>query len=445
MSDQAASPSPEFAAFVALDWGDRKHSWKLLPAGGKAESGELENTPEAVEQWAGKLAVRFGGKPIAVALEQQQGAVVYLLARHSHLVLFAVPPTMSAFFRRAFCPSGAKDDPGDAAMLLDLLIGHRDQLRRYEPDDDRTRLLQMLAEERRQTVNDKTRIVLRLTDCLKQYYPQIVHWFDKVDSPLVADLIDRWPDLQKLQGANPAKLAKFFGEHNCRNEDRIQQRIEQIYAAVAATSDGAVIEARSRRALALVKLLRVLWATIAELQARINNLVAEHPDAAIFRSLPGAGAVTVPRLIGALGSRRDRFDSAYQLLCYSGIAPVQKASGKTRAVHFRLACPKFLRQTFHEFAAQSIPHCAWAKAYYQQQLTRGNKHHAAVRALAYKWIRIIFRCWKDNKPYDEQRYLTSQRRRGALLGAQISQATTATTTVKWTKIAGFSLLSGDFA
>jgi transposase len=442
VSDCAPSPNPEFAAFIALDWGDRKHCWALLSAaGGSIEQGELENTPEAVEQWAATLHNRFHGQPIAVALEQQRGAVVYMLLRHSQLVLFTVPPSMSAAYRRAFYPSGAKDDPGDTALLLDLLTRHRERLRRYEPDDDNTRLLRMLAEERRRIVDQKTSVVLRLTDCLKQYFPQIIRWFGSVDSPLVADLLEKWPDLEKLRHNNPAKLKKFFHEHNCRKEELIQERIQQIYAAVAATLDAPVIEARSRGALSMVKLLRALWSNIAELEKRINELVAEHPDARIFSSLPGAGAATVPRLIAALGTRRDRFESASEVQCYCGIAPVQKASGKMRTVHFRVACSKFLRQTFQEFAGQSIPHSVWAKAYYRQQICRGVEHHAAVRALAYKWIRIIFRCWKDRKPYDEQLYLDSLRRRSALIGPALADATAMT----WESVAGFQRLSGDFS
>lgn len=442
MSEYASSLESPFAAFVALDWGDRKHCWKLRPAATSAtESGEVENTPEAIEQWVATLTQRFGTQPVAVALEQQRGAVVYMLLRHAYLVLFTVPPSMAAGYRRAFSPSGAKDDPGDAALLLDLLIHHRERLRRYEPDDEKTRLLQLLVEERRQTVDQKTRLVQRLTDCLKQYFPQLLRWFGSVDSPLVADLLEKWPDLEQLRRTNPAKLARFFRAHNCRDEDRMQQRIQEIYTATAATEDAAVIEARSRRALAGVQHLRVAWATIAALEARIEEVVAEHPDAPIFSSLPGAGQATVPRLIAAFGTRRERFDTAYQLQSYSGIAPVQKASGKTRTVHFRRACPKFLRQTFHEFAGQSIPQCAWAKAFYEEQIARGASHHAAVRALAYKWIRILFRCWKDRQPYDDQRYQHSLRRHGALIGAALHQATAP----RWTTVAGFQRLSGDFA
>jgi transposase len=442
VSDRLCSQEPEFAAFVGFDWGDRHHHWALHPANAShaSSSGRLENTPEAIELWAAQLSQRFGGRPIAVAVEQQRGAVVYMLSRHAHLVLFAVPPGMSAAYRQAFRPSGAKDDPGDTALLLDLLTHHRDRLRRYDPDTPDTRLLQLLVEERRQTIDEKTAVVLRLTDCLKQYFPHVLRWFATVDSPLVADLLDRWPTLAHLQRANPAKLRDFLQQHNCRKPDRIQQQIDDIYAAVPATVDEVVLEARSIRALSLVQRLRALWPIIDQLEARIKQLTAGHPDASIFASLPGAGAATVPRLIAAFGTRRDRFQSAYQVLCFTGIAPVEKASGKTRVIAFRSACPKFLRQTFHEFAGQSIRFSAWAKACYEQKRNRGVPHHTAVRALAAKWIRIVYRCWQDRQPYDEQRYLTSLRRRGALLGSVFGQSTN----VKWNSVAGFQKLSGDF-
>jgi transposase len=126
------------------------------------------------------------------------------------------------------------------------------------------------------------------------------------------------------------------------------------------------------------------------LDQQIELLVASHPDRAVFASLPGAGPVMVPRLIVAFGTRRERFDSAFQMQCYSGIAPITEASGKR--VHFRWSCPKFLRQTFHEFAFLPTRSSGWAQAYYQRQRDREQSHPAAVRALAYKWIRIIFRC-----------------------------------------------------
>jgi hypothetical protein len=123
-----------------------------------------------------------------------------------------------------------------------------------------------------------------------------------------------------------------------------------------------------------------------------------------------------PRLLAAFGSQRDRYRNADELQTYSGIAPVTERSGKRKWVHFRWACPKFLRQSFHEWAGHSIAQSVWARAYYQQQRGRGSDHHAAVRALAFKWIRILFRCWKDRVAYDENKYLAALAKRGSPLG-----------------------------
>src|SRR5262249_15635068 len=133
---------------------------------------------------------------------------------------------------------------------------------------------------------------------------------------------------------------------------------------------------------------------------------AAHPDFFIFESLPGAGAVMAPRLLAAFGSQRERYANAAEVQSYSGIAPVTERSGKKKWVHFRWACPKFLRQSFH---------AVWTRSYYQQQRSRGQDHQAAVRALAFKWIRIAFRCWKDGVAYDENRYLAALVRRGSPL------------------------------
>jgi transposase len=233
-------------------------------------------------------------------------------------------------------------------------------------------------------------------------------------------------------------LRRFFHQHNCRSEERIQERITAIYQAIPATQDEAVLQAGVLTARGLVALLATLRRNIAGLEQRIEQLVASHPDGALFASLPGAGAALVPRLIVAFGTRRERYDNAYQVQCYSGIAPVKEASGKTEWVHFRRACPKFLRQTFHEFASHSIAQSEWAKAYYRHlREDKKKSHHAAVRAVAYKWIRIIFRCWKDGKLYDEQAYVQSLRRRGALLGSALAS----TTQAGWKTVAGFKKLS----
>ena len=187
-----------------------------------------------------------------------------MLTKYAHLVLFPVHPTTAASYRETFRPSGASDDPSDTASLLDLLLRHRERLRQLQPDTVETRLLHFLVEERRRTVDEKTRQSNRLTDCLKLYFPQILRWFDDVTSPLVGDLLQRWPTLEQLQGAHPGTLRRFFHQHNCRSEERLQERLTAIYQAIPATKDAAVVEAGALTARGLVALSATLRRTIAE-------------------------------------------------------------------------------------------------------------------------------------------------------------------------------------
>jgi transposase len=241
-----------------------------------------------------------------------------------------------------------------------------------------------------------------------------------VDSLLVGEFLQRWPTLEKLQKARPETLRSFFYRHNCRSQEVIEQRLKKISQAVPAIRDAAVIQAVVTMTQTLVELIACLRRGIAELEEQIQQANRAHPDFPIFDSFPGAGPALAPRLLAAFGSQRERYAAANDLQTFSGIAPVIEQSGKSKWVHFRHACPKFLRQTFHEWAGHSIAFCEWARLYYDQQRRGGKDHHAAVRSLAFKWIRIAFRCWQDRVPYDDARYVESLRRHGSLLAAALS-------------------------
>lgn len=416
MSEPTSTSEPRFAAFVAIDWADQKHVWSMQAAGSdERQRGEIDHNSEAIESWVAMLSSRFSGQPIAIAVEQSRGALVFMLGKYEQLHLYPIHPRAAAQFRAALFPSGAKDDPVDADLLLELLVHHRAHLRRLNPDSEPTRLVQHLVEGRRKLVNEKTRQANRLTAKLKLYFPQILEWFEDVDSALVGALLKRWPTLEALKKARPATVRLFLTAHNCRGKELIDNRLEQIRRAVPAIGDAAVIQSSVEMTEVLVEVIAALREGIATFNRRIEQAVAAHPDFALWNSFPGAGPVLAPRLLAAFGSQRDRFGKAADVQQYSGIAPVLERSGKTAWVHFRWACPKFLRQTFHEWAGHSIGFCGWARAYYEQQRKHGKGHHAAVRALAFKWIRIAFRCWKDGVPYDESRYLDSLRRHGSPL------------------------------
>jgi len=422
---QPVKPEPQFAAFVGIDWADQKHVWCLQAVDSeKRESGELEHTPEAVEAWVGQLCQRFANRPIAVAVEQSRGALVFMLSKYEPVHLFPVPSTMACNMREALYPSGVKDDPRDADLLLDLLLQPGDKLPRLSPDTEATRRVQNLVEERRKLVDEKTTQTNRLRSQLKIYFPQFLDWFEHLDSELVGALLERWPTLEELQKVPPAKLRTFFRQHHCRDEALIEGRILAIRQSIPAIRDRAVIEAKSMVVNVIVQLIRSLREGIADLEERIEEAAAAHPDFFIFESLPGAGAVMAPRLLAAFGSQRERYANAAEVQSYSGIAPVTERSGKKKWVHFRWACPKFLRQSFHEWASHSMAYSVWARSYYQQQRSKGQDHQAAVRALAFKWIRVAFRCWKDGVAYDESKYLAALARRGSPLAALVAAGKT---------------------
>ena len=412
-----------FAAFVGIDWADAKHDVCLQPAGSATcECFQLEHTPEAIDAWVTTLRTRFNGQPVAICLELNKGPIVSALRKYDFLVLFPLNPLTLARYREAFTPSRAKDDPTDAALQLELLLTHRDKLQPLQPQSPTMRALAQLVEHRRRVVGDKVRITNRLTSTLKNYFPHVLHWFQEKDTAIFCDFLSRWPTLKAVQLARRSTLETFFRAHHVRYADVITQRIQAIKSATPLTTDEGVIAPNALLVQALVAQLRVTLQAITDFDTAIAQCAQSHPDFPLFQALPGAGPVFAPRLLVAFGEQRERYASAAELQKYAGIAPVTERSGKKSWVHWRLQCPKFLRQTFVEWAAESIRHSFWAQVYYQQQRDKGKAHQAAVRALAFKWIRILYRCWQEHTPYDESVYLQALHRRGSSLIQNLAKA-----------------------
>jgi transposase len=413
----------EYAALIGMDWASEKHDvWCWDAATGENDHRVVDHTPEALAEWLGELQARYPGQRVAVCLEQSRGALIYALMGQAFLALYPINPKTLARYREAFSPSRAKDDPSDARLLAEILRMHRDQLTAWKPDDERTRTLSFLNEERRKAVDLRTALLLRLQAALKLYFPQAIEWVgSSLVTTLALDWLAKWPTLEAIQKAKPPAIRAFYYAHNCRRPDQVEGYLKAIATARPLTQDGAVIAAYRLTVQMLVRQLRALQASIAEYDRQIAQLFAEHPDASLFDDLPGAGTALAPRLLSAFGTDRDRFPEATDLQAYAAIAPVIERSGKQCWTHWRWNGPRFLRQTFHEFAKNSIPYSVWARAYYQQQRQRGKGHNAAVRSLAFKWIRILHRCWIDRTPYDEARYLRALEQRGSPLLHLIAQ------------------------
>ena len=413
-----------YAVLVGLDWADQKHDlqWRETDTG-RLHTQDLPQTPECIDEWITELSAKYPGRRVAVCLEQSRGAVVYALMGYEAVDLYPVNPVTLADYRNAFRPSGAKDDPSDAGLLLELLERHPEALKVWCPDTEPTRLLRSLCEDRRKAVDLRTGLCHSLRSKLKEFFPQALrlvggHLF----SELCCSFLMKWPRFESVAKARPETIRKFYYAHHSRSQQLIEERLELIATSRALCTDVAVVEAAILWIQTLVPQIRALNRAIKSYDHRIDGLFKTHPDRFIFKSFPGAGQQLGPRLLTAFGTDRTRYALAAEAANYFGISPVIERSGKQEWVRWRWHCPKFLRQSLVEFAGKSVGFCPWARTYYDQQITRGKHHHAAVRALAFKWIRILFRCWQERTPYDEAQYVAALRRHGSWITQQLEHA-----------------------
>jgi len=403
-----------YRATVGLDWADQKHDVFVRFANGDSYRRKIDSRPEAIQEWLLELRSTCAEAKIAIALEQRRGALFYHLCTHlSWIDLYPINPHSLASFRQTFFSSRAKDDPVDSQLLEELLRTHPERLRSYQPEPTAERKLDQYCRHRRSLRDLATKTELKLISTLKQYFPLAVNLFADVGlkSEIALNFLSRWPTLEELHRAKAQTVRSFFYAHNSRSQSLIEKRLQLIAQAHPVTDDLALIEPLVLTSKCLVTQLRQFNQAISQFDQKIRELFKSHPDHFLFESLPGAGEQLAPRLFAVFGSNRSRWADATDIQKYSGIAPVVERSGKSLWVHRRLARPIFVCQTFHEFAQQSTHRCSWADQFYRRLRQRGKSHHSAIRALAFKWIRIIYACWKANKPYDESFYVQALEKR----------------------------------
>src|ERR1700741_4803901 len=211
------------AAFVGVDWADEKHDIALRAAEpeAKVERAKIANQPEALSDWVLALRERFKQGKILLCLEQSRGALIHFLMGYDCFELYPINPKQLDNYRKAFRPSGAKDDPLDAELLCQFLSLHHHQLHLWRPDDEQTRKLALFCEKRRQAVDARTALSNQLKSELKQYFPLALAVLDNdLTTVLAADFLLKWPDFASLKKASAHKLRSFFYGHHCRSEQK---------------------------------------------------------------------------------------------------------------------------------------------------------------------------------------------------------------------------------
>lgn len=406
MKTNTSSDGPETPeVWIGLDWGDKSHAFALCDRSGHREEGTFEHSSENLHAWLAALAQRYGSRPVVLAIEASRGAVIHALLQYSWLTIYPINPLTSANYRKAFTPSGAKDDLPDAKVLLDLVFLHMDKLRPLEPQDPLTVQLTGLVEVRRGIVDRRTTTTNELTSLLKTYYPQALQLVGELNTELAVAFLRRWPDLISLKAAKPGTIKNFYYKHQVRSTQLVQDRLDLIAKSRALTTEEARVSVAVLQLRELLDQLEVFQKHIPHFDAQIKAVFAAHPEATLFRDLPGAGPQLAPRLCVAFGTIRPLYPDPSSLQKSSGVAPVREKSGNQVWIHWRWQAPTFLRQTFVEWAGQTVRYSKWAKVYYERRLKKGIKHAVILRALAFKWIRILWKCWQDRRPYDEAIYL----------------------------------------
>lgn len=422
-------PAKDIVLWVGVDWADEKHCLMTrLPEGGDSKLHWVDQKPQNLDDFFLGLREKHPAGRIAVVLEQSRGALLYALLKYPFLRLYPVNPRCLSDFRSAMRASGAKSDPPDADLLCELGCKHGERLRELELQDEATRQLVLLNEHRRGIVDEQTALSNQLGSALKCFYPLILELFkDDIVAPIALDFMERWPNLAAAQKAKPGVLRAFFHKHNSRSEEKIQERINAIGEAKPLTEDAAILSCMQLLVETLIARLRAVQSSIAVYDERIKEVFASHAKAEVFASFPGVGAVFGPRLAAAFGTSPANLPDAHSMLCWSGVAPVLIQSGKSKIVSWRWARPIFLHQTFVEYARTSVLFCPWAREFFDSRLAKGWGKFRIFRALALKWIRIMWRCWRDHVRYNEAKYLAALQKRGVQLYAPLYAAPAAKT------------------
>jgi len=410
MNDHSPDSLPAHlpAAWIGWDWADDHHDIFLETAEGKTERIRLPHRPEQLHGWFKELGQRFGQRKVVLCLEACRSALLPILLEYSFLELYLVNPKSLARFREVVRPSGSKNDELDCHLACQLVKSHRSLLFEYVAEDPLTVELAQLVSYRRDLVNQRSALANQLKSMLKLYYPLALDLLqDDTTTALAANFVLKFPTLRAVQEIALHQVRKFFVGQGCRLTEGMQERLARVAASVAVSKEASWNNPNSFMACALAEQLKVVVARVEALEEQIQIVAQQHPNQALAQSLPGAAAVLEPRIMAVLGTNLAACGSAQELAVRDGVAPRRVQSGKSCVISRRRAKPQFDHQTWIEFSKATLPTCPWAREFVEAKQKAGRKYYTAIRALAYKWIRIVYACWKNGTVYDEAIYLAA--------------------------------------
>ncbi len=391
--------------YVGIDWAAETHAVCVLDATGRITAQfTIGHTAAGFADLLARLA-RLSGDPaeVAVGIERPDGRLVDVLLEAGYPVV-PVSPNAIKTWRDGEVLSGAKSDAGDAAVIAEYLRLRAHRLTSATPYTAETKALRTVVRTREDIVDMRVAAANQLSALLDAHWPGAKAIFADVESAIALAFLTRYPTYPSAQHLGEKRLRAFCVKHGYSGRRSAAELLTRLRGAPAGSTDEALTDAVRDAVLAQVAVLTALTAAEKNLGRSVVAHLGEHPDAAIFTSLPRSGQINAAQVLAEWGDSRAAYDSPDAVAALAGVTPVTKASGKYRAVHFRWACNKHLRKAITCFADNSRHASPWAADVYARAIARGHDHPHAVRVLARAWIRVIYRCWIDGVPYDPNKH-----------------------------------------
>ena len=389
--------------FVGDDWSEDHHDVCLMDQAGKRlASRRLPEGLTGIRQLH-ELIAEHAEEPdqVVIGIETDRGLWAGALAAAGYQV-FAVNPLAVARYRDRHHVSGGKSDASDAKLLADLVRTDRHNHRPIAGDSLDAEAIKVLARAHQSLIWARTRHTNAMRSALREYYPAALLAFEDLAHGDALGVLGRAPTPE--QGAHldlPAIQSALKRGGRKRNiaararEIRAALRSEQLAApAPVAAAFGATTRAA-------VGIIAELNRQIADLETSLAEHFETHPDADIYRSLPGLGVVLGARVLGEFGDDPNRYTDAKSRKNYAGTSPLTVASGKKRAVLARHVRNRRLYDAIDQWALCALTTSPGARAFYDQHRAAGDLHHQALRALGNRLVGILHGCLRHHTLYNE--------------------------------------------
>jgi len=390
---------------AGIDWARDDHAVSIVDGRGREIARTMvEHTAAGLRDLVTFLNHHGVGE---VAIERPDGPVIDTLL-DAALTVVVISPNQVKNLRSRYGSAGNKDDRFDAYVLADTLRTDRARLRRLEPDTTDTIALRRACRARKDLVSHRVAVANQLRAHLRNVFPGAVGLFSELDSITSLAFLRRFTTQTQADWLSPQRLSEWLTKQGYSGRvDPVVLHARLLAAPRGITGADADTQAHITRALLMV--LTTLVEQIKTLSTQIDQQLTVHADAHIFTSLPRAGRIRAARLLAEIGDCRAKFPTPESLACLAGAAPSTRQSGKLRAVTFRWACDKQLRDAVTDFAGDSRHANPWAADLYQRARDRGHDHPHAVRILARAWLYVIWHCWQQGAAYDPSQHHALQR------------------------------------